>query len=59
MTPPPTAWIVTVVVKKGAVAEAVRETVAEHVGLQGLFAKREAVTPRGRADAMLNVTVIG
>ncbi len=40
----------------GAVAEAVRVTVALHVGLQGLFVKADAVTPDGRAVRMLKVT---
>jgi hypothetical protein len=40
----------------GAVAEAVRVTVAEHVGMQGLFVNAEAVTPLGRAVRMLKVT---
>ena len=40
----------------GAVAEAVKVTVALHVGLQGLFVKAEAVTPVGRAVRILNVT---
>ncbi len=40
----------------GAVADAVKVTVALHVGLQGLFENAEAVTPDGRAVSMLNVT---
>jgi hypothetical protein len=40
----------------GAVAEAVRVTVAEHVGLHGLLEKAEAVTPVGRVVRMLKVT---
>ncbi len=40
----------------GAVAEAVKVTVALHVGLQGLFENAEAVTPDGRVVRMLNVT---
>ena len=40
----------------GAVADAVKVTVALHVGLQGLFVKAEAVTPDGRAVRILNVT---
>ena len=40
----------------GAVAAAVKVTVALHVGLQGLFVKAEAVTPVGRAVRILNVT---
>jgi hypothetical protein len=40
----------------GAVAEAVKVTVAEHVGLQGLLVNAEAVTPVGKVVRMLNVT---
>ena len=40
----------------GAVAEAVKVTVALHVGLQGLFVNADAVTPDGRAVTILNVT---
>jgi hypothetical protein len=40
----------------GAVAEAVKVTVALHVGLQGLFENAEAVTPVGRVVKILNVT---
>ena len=40
----------------GAVAEAVKVTVAEHVGLHGLFENAEAVTPAGRVVVMLKVT---
>ncbi len=40
----------------GAVAEAVKVTVAEHVGLHGLLVKAEAVTPLGSAVRILNVT---
>ena len=40
----------------GAVADAVKVTVALHVGLQGLFVKADAVTPAGRAVRILNVT---
>jgi hypothetical protein len=40
----------------GAVAEAVKVTVALQVGLHGLFVKAEAVTPVGRAVRILNVT---
>ncbi len=50
------AWIVITVEDAGAVAEAVKVTVALHVGLQGLFENTEAVTPDGRAVSMLNVT---
>jgi hypothetical protein len=48
--------MVMTVVEAGAVAEAVRVTVAEHVGLQGLLENADAVTPDGRAVSMLNVT---
>ena len=40
----------------GAVAEAVRVTVALHVGLQGLLVKAEAVTPDGRVVSIVKVT---
>ncbi len=40
----------------GAVAEAVKVTVALHVGLQGLLENAEAVTPLGRAVRILKVT---
>ena len=40
----------------GAVAEAVRVTVALHVGLHGLLVKAEAVTPVGSVVRMLKVT---
>ena len=40
----------------GAVADAVKVTVALHVGLQGLFVNADAVTPVGRAVRILNVT---
>jgi len=40
----------------GAVAEAVKVTVALHVGLQGLLVNADAVTPVGRVVSMLNVT---
>ncbi len=40
----------------GAVAEAVRVTVALHVGLHGLLENTDAVTPLGRAVSMLKVT---
>src|SRR5438132_1167409 len=43
--PPPTAWIVTVVVEEGAVTDAVNVTVAEHVGLQLAGVNALAVTP--------------
>src|SRR5437588_476531 len=56
VTPPPTAWIVIVVVEPGAVAEAVNVTVAEQVGLQLAGVKALAVTPVGSAVVMLKVT---
>jgi len=40
----------------GALAAAVNVTVAEHVGLQGLFENAEAVTPVGRVVRILKVT---
>jgi hypothetical protein len=40
----------------GAFAAAVKVTVAEHVGLQGLLENAEAVTPLGRPVSRLNVT---
>jgi hypothetical protein len=40
----------------GAVAEAVRVTVAEHVGLHGLLENAEAVTPLGRVVSIVKVT---
>jgi len=40
----------------GAVAEAVKVTVALHVGLHGLLVKAEAVTPLGSAVRILKVT---
>src|SRR6266700_2982397 len=52
---PPLAWIVITVEDAGAFAAAVNVTVAENVGLHGLFVNR-AVTPDGRAVSMLNVT---
>ena len=52
---PPLAWIVMTVEDAGAVAEAVKVTVALHVGTHGLFVKAEAVTPVGRVVRMLNV----
>ena len=58
VTPPPTAWIVMVVVEPGAVAEAVKVTVAEHVGLQLAGVNALAVTPVGRTVVMLNVTAV-
>src|SRR6266568_785257 len=59
VTPPPTAWIVIVVVEEGAVADAVNVTVAEHVGLQLAGVNALAVTPVGRAVVMLKVTALG
>jgi hypothetical protein len=50
------AWIVINVDEAGAFFAAVRVTVAEQVGLQGLFVNAEAVTPLGRVVRMLNVT---
>jgi len=40
----------------GALAAAVKVTVALHVGLQGLFVNADAVTPVGRVVRILNVT---
>ena len=40
----------------GALAAAVKVTVALHVGLQGLFVNADAVTPVGRPVRILNVT---
>ena len=40
----------------GAVADAVKVTVALHVGLHGLFVNADAVTPDGRAVRILKVT---
>ena len=40
----------------GALAAAVKVSVAEHVGLHGLLVKADAITPVGRAVKMLNVT---
>jgi len=53
---PPLAWIVITVDDAGALAAAVKETVALHVGLHGLFENAEAVTPVGRVVRMLKVT---
>jgi len=53
---PPVAWIVIRVLDAGAVAEAVRVTVALHVGLQGLFVNADAVTPDGSVVRILKVT---
>src|SRR5713101_9918606 len=59
VTPPPTAWMVIVVVEPGAVAAAVRVTVAEQVGLQLAGVNTLAVTPVGSTVVMLNVTAVG
>jgi hypothetical protein len=56
---PATAWIVMVVVEPGAVAEAVRVTVAEHVGLQLVGENALAETPVGSRVVMLKVTALG
>src|SRR5437867_3535092 len=48
--------MVMTVEEAGAVADAVKVTVALHVGLQGLFVNADAVTPVGRAVRILNVT---
>ena len=48
--------MVITVEEAGAVADAVKVTVALHVGLQGLFVNADAVTPDGRAVRILNVT---
>jgi len=53
---PPLAWIVMTVEDAGAVAEAVRVTVAEQVGLHGLLENEEAVTPLGRVVSIVKVT---
>ena len=53
---PPVAWMVITVEEAGAPVAAVKVTVAEHVGLQGLFESVEAVTPVGSVVRMLNVT---
>ncbi len=45
-----------IVEEAGAVAEAVKVTVALHVGLQGLFENTEAVTPDGSVVSMVKVT---
>ncbi len=56
VSPPPVAEIVTTVdVSKGAVEDAVRETVAEHVGLQLTGVNALAVTPGGSGFGILNV----
>jgi hypothetical protein len=48
-----------VVVEPGAVADAVKVTVAEQVGLQLAGVNALAVTPVGRTVVMLNVTALG
>jgi hypothetical protein len=53
---PPVAWIVITVDDAGAVADAVRVTVAEQVGLHGLFENAEAVTPDGSVVRILKAT---
>jgi len=58
VTPPPTAWMVIVVVEPGAVADAVKVTVAEHVELKLAGVKALGVTPVGRAVVMLKVTAV-
>lgn len=45
-----------VVEEPGALARAVKVTVAEHVGLHGLLVKAEADTPDGSVVSMLKVT---
>jgi hypothetical protein len=40
----------------GALGEAVKVTVALHVGLQGLLVNADALTPLGSGVTMLNVT---
>src|SRR5713226_10186106 len=58
VTPPPTAWIVIVVTEPFAVADAVRVTVAEQVGLQLAGVNALALTPVGRTVVILNVTAV-
>jgi hypothetical protein len=58
VTPPPTAWIVTTVEELGAVADAVRVTVALHDGLQLAGVNADAVTPVGRTVVILKVTAV-
>ena len=58
VTPPPTAWMVIVVVEPGAIADAVRVTVAEQDGLQLAGVKALAVTPVGSTVIMLKVTAV-
>jgi hypothetical protein len=50
---------VIVVVDPGAVADAVKVTVAEHVGLQLAGLNALAVTPVGNMVVILNVTALG
>src|SRR2546425_7557947 len=54
--PPPMPEIATTVVENGAVGDAIRVTVAVHVGLQLGGENARAVTPGGRAVAKLKVT---
>jgi hypothetical protein len=58
VTPPPTACIVMTVEELGAVADAVRVTVAEQDGLQLAGVNTLAVTPDGRTVVMLKVTAV-
>jgi hypothetical protein len=58
VAPPPTAWIVMTVDDEGAVADAVRVTVALQVGEQLAGVKALAVTAVGRAVVILNVTAV-
>ena len=53
---PPVAWIVITVEEAGEFAEAVRVTVALHVGLHGLLVNADAVTPDGSVVRILKVT---
>ncbi len=48
--------MVMTVVDVKALEDAVRVTVALHVGLQGLFENADAVTPDGRVVKIMNVT---
>src|SRR6266446_5027026 len=59
VTPPPTACIVRTVDELGAVADAVRVTVALQDGLQLAGVNALAVTPVGNAVVMLKVTADG
>jgi hypothetical protein len=56
---PATARIVIVVVDPGAVADAVRVTVAEQVGLQLAGVNALAETPVGKTVVILKVTALG